>query len=671
MLLCKKRIVVIFVTVTMVTASASSQSKLDSLLQLPEVVVTADYVKEVIPGQKLSGKELKKLTSLSVADAIRYFSGVQIKDYGGLGGLKTVNIRSMGTNHMGVFYDGIQLGNAQNGQIDLGKFSLDNMEQISLYNGQKSNIFQAAKDFGSAGTIYLQTKRPFFEHGRKTNIRANIKTGSFGLFAPSVLWEQKLPNTFTFNFNAEFISSHGKYPFRYKRVFENKTVAYDTTAIRKNGDIKALRLESAIYKTVNNGEWDLHGYFYKSHRGLPGPIVKNVFEHGQRLHDENFFVQSKFRKKFGNIYSLKLNAKYANDYTRYIDDEWTSPTYVDNKYLQHDFYISSANMFKVASWLQFNLSADYQLNKMEANLVNFSYPVRHTLLSAAAGEIRFKWITLQGSALGTFVREKVKRNAAAPQKDIFTPAVILSIKPFTKTDLHIQAFYKKIFRMPTFNDLYYTFIGNSALKPEYATQYNMGLHYTLSVKESVFKSFYFQVDAYYNEINDKIVAVPAGNMFRWMMLNLGKVQIKGIELNTNTSVELHKNLLTSLRLNYTYQQATDITDKAAKNYKHQIVYIPKHSGSVIASIDYKTWGMNYSFIYTGKRYNAKYNDVNSLMQPWYTSDINFRKDFSFKSGKYKLRTTLDVNNLFDQHYDVVLNYPMPGRNYRLTFTFTL
>ena len=207
--------------------------------------------------------------------------------------------------------------------------------------------------------------------------------------------------------------------------------------------------------------------------------------------------------------------------------------------------------------------------------------------------------------------------------------------------------------------------------PEYATQYNIGLHYTLSPKESVFKSLYIQTDAYYNEIDDKIVAVPAGNMFRWMMLNLGKVQIKGIELNTNASIEPHKHLLTSLRLNYTYQQAMDITNKSAKSYKHQIVYIPKHSGSVIASIDYKTWGMNYSFIYTGKRYNAKYNDVNSLLQPWYTSDINFRKDFSFKSEKYKLRTILDVNNLFNQHYDVVLNYPMPGRNYRLTLKLTL
>lgn len=89
------------------------------------------------PVQILSGKELEKLNVYSVADALRYFSGVQIKDYGGIGGLKTVNIRSMGSHHVGVFYDGIELGNAQNGVVDLGRFSLDNMEVISLYNGQK------------------------------------------------------------------------------------------------------------------------------------------------------------------------------------------------------------------------------------------------------------------------------------------------------------------------------------------------------------------------------------------------------------------------------------------------------------------------------------------------------------------------------------------------------
>lgn len=121
---------------------------------LDTVVITGQRLnkyRDVIPAQVMTSKDLEKQNSLSVADAIRFFSGVQLKDYGGIGGLKTVNIRSMGTNHMGVFYDGIQLGNAQNGQIDLGKFSLDNVEEISLYNGQKSEIFQSAKDFGGIG----------------------------------------------------------------------------------------------------------------------------------------------------------------------------------------------------------------------------------------------------------------------------------------------------------------------------------------------------------------------------------------------------------------------------------------------------------------------------------------------------------------------------------------
>ena len=42
---------------------------------------------EVIPAQTLKGAQLESLNSHSVADAIRYFSGVQIKDYGGVGGI--------------------------------------------------------------------------------------------------------------------------------------------------------------------------------------------------------------------------------------------------------------------------------------------------------------------------------------------------------------------------------------------------------------------------------------------------------------------------------------------------------------------------------------------------------------------------------------------------------
>ena len=120
-----------------------------------------------------------------------------------MGGVKTVDIRSMGTNHMGVFYDGIQLGNAQNGQIDLGKFSLDNIDEISLYNGQKSEIFQPARDFGSAGTIYIRTHHPRFEEGKNDNFNVTLRTGSFGLANPSIRWEHRFSPNLSMNFNSE------------------------------------------------------------------------------------------------------------------------------------------------------------------------------------------------------------------------------------------------------------------------------------------------------------------------------------------------------------------------------------------------------------------------------------------------------------------------------------
>ena len=174
-------------------SAASVREEADTTLSLKEVTVTAQRPQtEVIPSQKLSGEELQRLNSNSVADALRYFSGVQVKDYGGVGGIKTVNIRSMGTNHTGVVYDGIELGNAQNGQIDLGQFSLDNIEAISMYNGQKSDILQPARDFGSAGTIYMRTKTPKFAQGESYHARAALRFGSFDLINPSALLELRL-----------------------------------------------------------------------------------------------------------------------------------------------------------------------------------------------------------------------------------------------------------------------------------------------------------------------------------------------------------------------------------------------------------------------------------------------------------------------------------------------
>ena len=56
-------------------------------------------------------------------------------------------------------------------------------------------------------------------------------------------------------------------------------------------------------------------------------------------------------------------------------------------------------------------------------------------------------------------------------------------------------------------------------------------------------------------------------------------------------------------------------------------------------------------------------------QPWYTSDISLSKDLKFKFGLIK--AAVEVNNLLSQDYDVILNYPMPKRNYKVSLTIEI
>lgn len=269
-----------------------AQSRLDSVQLLEEAVVVARQYKEIIPAQRLEGEQLQRLNSHSLADALRYFAGVQIKDYGGMGGLKTINVRNMGSHHVGVFYDGLQIGNAQNGVVDLSRFSLDDLEEIALYNGQKSEIFQAAKDFASASAVYLKTKRPVFEKGKCTHALLRYKAGSIQLCNPSFRLEHQFSDRLAITAGGEYLHSNGRYKFRYRRLTPGGKVAYDTTAIRKNSDIDAFRIESGLYGTLPDGVWQAKIYYYQSDRGLPGAIVRNVFSSGERQGDKNFMFQA-------------------------------------------------------------------------------------------------------------------------------------------------------------------------------------------------------------------------------------------------------------------------------------------------------------------------------------------------------------------------------------------
>lgn len=632
--------------------------------QLQEVVVTARKpYEDVIPAQVLSGEELRRLNSNSVADALRYFSGVQVKDYGGVGGIKTVNIRSMGTNHTGVVYDGVELGNAQNGQIDLGQFSLDNMEVLSLYNGQKSEILQPAKDFGSAGTIYMRTRTPVFDNGETYHARATVRTGSFDLLNPSALVELKLGERLSASLSAEWINSSGKYKFRYRRVNPAGELAYDTTAVRQNGDINATRIELNTYGALRNGNWTFKVYNYNSERGVPGAIVNNVWRRGERIWDTNSFVQGRYSGFFGKFSTLN-SLKYAFYRTHYVNND-DKQIKIDNLYRQKEIYFSSANEYEIMDCWSISASYDFMWNALDADVYGFVRPDRISQYLSFATALDLGRLKLQASALGTFIHDRIKGQQAPADKHVLSPAVFINGYPLRNKDFSLRAFCKRSFRMPTFNDLYYADMGNSLLSPERVTQYNVGLLYDRH-SSSFVSGVRLSADVYYNRVKDKIVAYPKGQQFRWTMLNLGLVDIRGVDVTGLLTVNPSPGLYLTLRGQYTFQRAIDITNPADNYYRDQIPYIPRHSGSAVANAQWRGWSLNYSWIYVGERYNQQENIRYNYTQPWYTSDLSLSKDF--RLGEVSMRGLVEVNNLLSQDYDVILNYPMPKRNYRFTIT---
>ena len=648
-------------------------SRLDSMQYLHEIVVFGQKpFADVIPAQTISGKKLEALNSHSVADAIRYFSGVQIKDYGGVGGIKSIDLRSMGSHHVGVFYDGIQLGNAQNGQIDLGRFSLDNIEEISMYNGQKSDIFQSARDFGSAGSIYLRSRRPKFTDDKTDNFNVMLRTGSFALFNPSLRWEHKFSEHVSSQISTELTTANGQYHFRYRKRFSDGTPAWDTTAVRHNGDITAVRVEGALFGILDGGRWNVKSYFYNSERGIPGAVVNNVWYNSQRQWDRNFFTQGTFQKAVTERYEMMLSAKYARDYMRYLNPD-TTLMLLDNRFWQDEFYASTAHKYTIVHDWDIDLSFDYKWNKLKSNMPNFVKPIRHTALTALASSYRIMNFKTQASVLYTMVNDRYSANSGtqtvahfSKYLNKFTPSLIMSYNPWR--GMTVRGFYKRIFRMPTFNDLYYTDMGNSALKPEYATQWNVGAQYEHHFNGGILKALRFTTDAYYNLITDKIIAVPTGRgQYRWTMFNVGKVKIRGIDVTAKAAMSLPLDINADLHLSYTYQRAQDYTDPTdvgyGGTYKGQISYIPWHSGSVVTHCERGPIDLNYSFIYVGKRYHVSANIPANLEQPWYTHDLSV--GYNFALGTTRCKITAEVNNLLNQYYDVINNYPMPGRNFKI------
>lgn len=636
--------------------------------RIDEVTVTATptprRLTATIPVQVVTGEAIRTLGLQNMADAVRRFAGTTVRDYGGIGGMKTVSVRSLGAHHTAISYDQVAMSNTQAGQIDIGRLSLDNVAMLTLSVGQEEDLLQSARMSASAAVLSIRTEVPQFTAKRRHSLQAHIRAGSFGFVNPYLRLATRWNAHTAISVDANLLRADGVYPFTLVNGSER------TREKRYNSDIRSWHSEANLYRTTDRSELRAKVYAFRSERGLPGSVVLYRTGNSERLWDENFFAQANYRWKANDRWTVQAQGKYNYSWNKYED---TDPKYEGGRQTdlntQHEYYASLAAMGQITDRFQLSLAQDGAINTLNNNVNDNPAPIRFTSLTALRARYRLGRVTMVGTALATLITERVKRGDRPADRSQFTPSFSLTYRPLSDLDLNLRALYKKTFRVPTFNDLYYLRIGNTGLRPELADEYNIGLTWTAAPARLI-DQITLTWDGYYNEVRDKIVAFPS--TYVWRMVNFGRVRIFGFDVALTAGVPLTHSVRIDLQANYTYQRATDVTSPEAKNYRDQIPYTPLHSGSGSAALRTPWIDAAYTVVAVGDRYYMSQNLPENRVNGYAEHTIALSRTFHIHHpDRCRIRVQAECVNWMDTQYDIIKYYPMPGRSFRATVAVTL
>lgn len=632
----------------------SGRTEPDSLAyMLDEVAVSARQAPKEVTSTvptRIYDKELMLRNGVAdVSDALHRMPGVNLRDYGGAGGLKTVSVRGFGAGHTGVNFDGVPLSDVQSGQIDLSRYSVDNVDAVSLVIGDGDDIFVPARITASAATVSIESM-PLID---RREVKAKMRVGSFGLLNPFLRIGMPVGGKGAIGLVGEFIHAGNAYPFELK----NGTIT--TTEYRNNSRMNSGHGElNFLWHSASRTTVTAKAYHYNNSRQLPGPVIYYNNVNHEHLQEQNTMMQACLKHRLNGRLALNAIAKWSHSSYFYHDRAGKYPGGVlDQRYWQREYYASAALLYSLSKECLIDYSADIFHNNLNSNLSTLGHPWRNSLLQSLTAKYMTKHLTLTARLLASLYHN----GGEAKDAHRLSPSLSLSYKPVKSQQLFLRASYKNIFRMPTFNEAYFDHLGSRNLMPESTDQINVGATYT--IRQSA-----FTLDAYVNNIRDMIVAVPY-NMFVWSMTNLGRARTIGLDATARTALSISPRQRLTLQGSYSLQRAMPRTSRESAEWMKQVAYIPRHSGNI--SLSYENPWANLSLHATsvGERFTTNTNVPATRIEAYTEAGATVWRTFTLCRHTIDLRA--DAQNIFDTQYCIVARYPMPGRQMKLTVTYKL
>ena len=604
-----------------VVAQQTQSDTLQTFTKKVEKTLTPPKTNKVY---RFSEKQMLSLGQRSVGELLSRSSSVYMKNYGA-GALITPSVRGAGASQTQIYWNGVNINSPSLGQTDLFLLPSIFFNQVELHLGSTSNVDGSG---GIGGSLRLSNETNYNEGEKVTFIQ---ELGSFGLNSTGIRIDISKNN---FKTNTTFYNALADNNFTYRDTTQPNSPKLEQT----NNSLKQMGLGQDVSYRFGRNEVEFKSLIFSSFREIAPTVglTSNAFQ--EDLNKKFLFGINRLEGK--STHALKF--AYVEDDNTYENPDWL--------YISNTKTASLSAIYNGVYYLSSEMKLKTFLLNQSDKVISDSY-TEEKYRNRSAAYLLFEHELNEQMTYHASIRQEYIDSTVAP----LSPSFGVLYKLNEKHNLALNA--AKTFRMPTLNDLYFSFGGNPNLLPE--TAYNSELNY--SYKNDKLTA---NVSVFYSEVDNWIQWAP-NEFFIWEPQNIKRVRNNGAEANMNFTAFSSEKQSLDVALNYSYTKSTtiesDIEDDVALG--NQLIYVPEHSVNFNVFYNYKSLSLSLMQTITDKVY---VDDVNTQSISGY-KPLDASLSYSFETIKFGLR----VQNVFDEQYQVIKDYPMPGRAFYLTIRFNV
>lgn len=615
--------------------TAHETDVLDSVINIQPVTIASDRLKQLGIGNNIEAIDSTAKISLQAAtlsDLLSNETAIFIRSYG-LGSLGTISIRGASSTQTAVLWNGFNIQSPMNALYDISLIPVFFLDEVQVQHGSSGALFGSG---AVGGSIHLNSQ-VFFNKGLQAKYAANY--GSFNAWMQGAAISFSNKKWFS---QTKFFYKQAENNFRFKNIAEYgsplqrlENAALQQWGIMHEQAFNFLKEKSAAKKNL------LHIKYWqqKNSREIPPSMTMATSEALQK--------DAIIRGTVSWDYAIKkwettLRTAYFNEQINFTDttinlnEHYTAHTAIVES--EHKIYLHKRHLLHGGINYTFHQSAS-------KNYLGFS-PTQNR--GAAFASYRYTSANSKLVAVAS-IRKEIINNQRVP----FTPSVAseYQVLHFLKLKSNVS----RSFRVPSFNDWYWTQGGNPNLKAENGWSGETGFmfskttaHFSLNSEHTVFA----------NTINERIIWLP-NDIGIWTPENVSRVNARGIENSLKISY-LVSHFSFSLNAKYSFVKATNSNKIANVNEAgKQLIYVPQHRANFQFSATYKNTTIQYIHLLNGETF---YTSDNKRALPFYhVANIVISHQLKFKAHHAHLY--FRINNAFNTSYQAIVWRPMPPINF--------